>query len=60
MKIATRVRAIERYAASMTSDAAWQIAIISEAQSLALEDEEVMAVLAIAKNRIIHANRERK
>jgi hypothetical protein len=55
MNIRTEVRAIESHIKSMTSDKAEQIAIISKAQSLTLDNEYYITVLAIVKNRIIRS-----
>jgi hypothetical protein len=50
-----QVRETEKYLKAMTSDKAEQIAIISKAQSLTLDNEHNITVLAIVKNRIIHS-----
>jgi hypothetical protein len=55
MEIRTEVRELEKHIASMTSDKNEQITIISKAQSLTLENEYNISVLAIVKNRIIHS-----
>jgi len=55
MNIRTQVRELEQHIQSMTSNKAEQIAIISKAQSLTLDNEQNIAVLAIVKNRIIHS-----
>ncbi len=55
MNIRTEIREIEKHVKSMTSDKAEQIAIISKAQSLTLDNEHNLAVLIVVKNRIIHA-----
>jgi len=54
MNIRTEVREVEKHIKSMTSDKAEQIAIISKAQSLTLDNEHNLTVYAIIKNRIIH------
>ena len=53
MSIRTEVRAIEEHAKSQTGDKAEQIAIISKAQSLTIDNEYNLTVLAIVKKRII-------
>ena len=47
------IREIEAHAKAMTSDKAEQIAIISKAQSLTIDNEYHLAVLIIAKRRIM-------
>ena len=49
------IREIEQHIRNMTSDKEEQIAIISKAQSLTLDNEYNLAVLAIAKRRIIYS-----
>ena len=53
MNIRTEVRETEKHIKSMTNDKAEQIAVISKAQSLTLDNEHNIIVLAIVKNRII-------
>jgi hypothetical protein len=55
MNIRTEVREIEKHIRSLTSDKAEQVAIISKAQSLTIDNEHNLTVLAIAKKRIINA-----
>ena len=55
MNIRTEIREIEKHIKSMTSDKNEQIAIISKAQSMTLDNEHNITVLVIVKNRIIHA-----
>lgn len=56
MEIRTEVREVEKHIKSMAPlSKAAQIAIISKAQSLTIDNEHNIAVLAIVKNRIIHA-----
>ncbi len=55
MNIRTEVREIEKHIKAMTSDKSEQIAIISKAQSMTLDNEHYITVLAIVKNRIIHS-----
>lgn len=55
MSIRTEVREIEKHIKATTSDKAEQIAIISKAQSLTLDNEHYITILAIVKNRIIHS-----
>ena len=55
MEIRTEVRAIESHIKSMTNNKAEQIAIISKAQSMTLDNEHNITVLAIVKKRIIHS-----
>ena len=54
MNIRTEIREIEKHFKSMTSDKNEQIAIISKAQSMTLDNEHNLMVLAIAKRRIIN------
>lgn len=57
MNIRTEVREIEKHINAMTeSTKDEKIAVISRAQSLAADNEHAIKVLAIVKNRIIHAN----
>jgi hypothetical protein len=53
MEIRNEVRAIESHIKSMTSNKAEQIAIISKAQSMTLDNERNITVLAIVKRRIL-------
>lgn len=53
MDIRTEVRETEKHIKSLSGDKAEQIAIISKAQSLTLDNEHNITVLAIVKNRII-------
>ena len=55
MEIRTEVREVEKHIKSLASTKAEQIAIISKAQSMTLDNEHNITVLAIVKNRIIHA-----
>ena len=55
MSIRTEVREIEKHIKATTGDRAEQIAIISKAQSLTLDNEYYIAILSIVKNRIIHS-----
>jgi len=54
MNIRIEIREIEKHIKSMTSDKNEQIAIISKAQSMTLDNEHYLMVLAIAKRRIIN------
>jgi len=54
MNIRTEIREIEKHIKSMTSDKNEQIAIISKAQSMTIDNEHNLMVLAIAKRRIIN------
>lgn len=53
MSIRTEVREVEKHIKSLSGDKYEQIVIISKAQSLTLDNEHNIAVLAILKNRII-------
>lgn len=55
MDIRTEVREVENYIKSMSPSPAAQIAIISKAQSLTLDNKHALNVLSIVKMRIIHA-----
>ncbi len=55
MEIRTEVRAIEAHLAAMATSKSKAIEIISKAQSMAIASEHHLMVLAIVKNRIIHA-----
>ena len=52
MEIRTEVRAIEAHIKTLAATQAEQVAIISKAQSL-IVDEHAITVLALVKNRII-------
>ena len=47
------IREIEAHVKTMTSNKAEQIAIISKAQSLTLDNEQYLSILAIVKHRIM-------
>ena len=53
MEIRTAVRELEAHIKQLASTKAEQIAIISKAQSLTLDNEYNLTVLAIVKKRII-------
>lgn len=55
MNIRTEVREVEKHIQEMTTDKIEQIAIISKAQGMTIDNEHNLAVLAIVKNRIIHS-----
>lgn len=55
MEIRNEVREVEKHIKSLASTKAEQIAIISKAQSMTTDNEHNLTVLAIVKNRIIHA-----
>ena len=52
MTIRDEIREIEKHIKFLAGTKAEQIAIISQAQSMALDNEHALTVLAIAKNRI--------
>lgn len=53
MNIRTEIREVEKHIKSLSGDKSEQIAIISKAQSMTLDNEHNLTVLAIVKNRII-------
>lgn len=53
MNIRTEIREVEKHIKSIASTKSDQIAVISKAQSLTIDNEHNLTVLAIVKNRII-------
>ena len=54
MTITNEIREIVKHVKTLAPTQAEQIAIISKAQSMTIDNEYNLAVLAIAKNRIIN------
>lgn len=55
MNIRKQVRAIEKHIKGLASTKEEQIAIVSKAQSMTIDNETMLTILAIVKNRIIHS-----
>lgn len=53
MSIRAEIREVEKHIKSIANTKAEQIAIISKAQSMTIDNEHNLIVLAIVKNRII-------
>ena len=54
MTIRTEIREIEKHVKAIAATKDEQIAILSKAQSLTIDNERNLAILAVAKNRIIN------
>ena len=57
MTIRTEIREIEKHIKAIAATKDEQIAILSKAQSLTIDNERNLAVLAVVKNRIINEAR---
>ena len=55
MNIRTEIREIEKHVKAIAATKDEQIAILSKAQSLTIDNERSLAILAVVKNRIVHA-----
>jgi copper chaperone CopZ len=55
MNTTNEVREIEKHIKSLATTKEEQIAIISKAQSMTIDNERHLSILAIVKNRIIHS-----
>lgn len=56
MTIRTEIREIEKHIKTIAETKDEQIAILSKAQSLTIDNERNLAILAVIKNRIIRAS----
>ena len=56
MNIRTEIREIEKHVKAIAATKDEQIAILSKAQSLTIDNERNLAILAVIKNRIIRAS----
>ena len=57
MNIRTEIREIEKHVKAIAATKDEQIAILSKAQSLTIDSERNLAILAVVKNRIINEAR---
>ena len=57
MNIRTEIREIEKHIKAIAATKDEQIAILSKAQSLTIDNERNLAILAVVKNRIINEAR---